>query len=113
MAGEIIDLKKELNSLRFDMNFRQRINCSEEENNKYFKMTKNGESLPDGVYQYEDDSYHFYTIYDSGLTDAEKNELIQYKKLAYIKTIKNCIVFITLLPVISLIIAIITGALVK
>ena len=111
MAKEKLDLRDELRQIRFDMNFLQRIDCTKEENKAYSKMIKNGESLPDGVYQYRD-SYgnnieSFYTIFDSGLTDAEKQEYIQYQKLLHIITIKNCVVFFTVLTIISLIATII------
>ena len=108
MAKERFDIKAELQQLRFDMEFLQKIDCSKEENRTYLKMIKNGETLPDGIYQYKDATTgeyveSFYTIYDTQLTDAEKQEYIQYKELLHIKTIKNCVVFFTVLTVISLI----------
>ena len=108
MAKEKMDIKKELQQLRFDMNFLQKIDCTKEENKTYQKLLKNGESLPNGVYQYKDPTTgeyipSFYTIWDPELTDAEKQEYIQYQELLHIKTIKNCAVFFTVLTIISLV----------
>ena len=108
MAKEKMDLRNELQQLRFDMNFLQKIDCSKEESKTYKKKLKNGESLPDGVYQYRDSTTgefidSFYTVWDPELTDAEKQEYIQYQKLLHIKTIKNCVLFFTVLTIISLV----------
>ncbi|MBO4868354.1 MAG: hypothetical protein J5585_01445 [Clostridia bacterium] len=108
MAKERLDIKNELQQFRFDMNFLQKIDCTKEENNTYQRMLKNGESLPNGVYQYKDPTTEeyiqsFYTVWDPELTDAEKQEYIKYKELLHIKTIKNCVVFFTVLTIISLV----------
>lgn len=108
---KIYDIKNELQWLRIDMKFLQQVKCSREECEKYIAMLNNGQSLPEGVYQYVNDMGNgigvFYRIYDSGLSDAEKQEYIQCKKLAHIKTIKNCIVFFTVLTAISLLVTLI------
>lgn len=110
MAKEKQDLREELQQLRFDMKFLQKIDCTKEENKAYSKMIKNGEALPNGVYQYRDSSSgeyisSFYTVWEPELTDAEKREYIQYQELLHIKTIKNCALFFTTLAVISLIVS--------
>jgi len=121
MAKEKLDLRNELQQLRFDLGFLQKIDCTKEENNTYKKMLKNKESLPNGVCQYRDSSGtydSFFTVWDSGLTDAEKQAYIQYQELLLIKNtntliykIKNCVVFFTVLTVISLIILIVISCL--
>ncbi len=108
MAKEKLDLRNELQQLRFDMNFLQKIDCTKEENKTYKQMLKNGESLPVGVYQHRDSTTgdyfdSFYTVWDPELTDAEKQEYIQYQELLHIKTIKNCALFFTVLTIISLV----------
>ncbi len=108
MAKEKLDLRNELQQLRFDMNFLQKIDCTKEENKTYKQMLKNGESLPDGVYQHRDSTTgeyidSFYTVWDPDLTDTEKQEYIRYQEFLHIKTIKNCVVFFTVLTIISLV----------
>ncbi len=114
MANYIIDLRKELIRHRYQINLLQRISCAKIENKKYKALLKKGEKLPDGVYQYFDSetgepTNSFYTIYDAGseLSEDEKHEYIQYKMMEYIRTIKNCVVFFTVLTVVSLILTLI------
>ncbi len=106
MAKQIIDMKEELQRARLDFHVLQRIDCTREENKAYSEMIKNGEPLPAGVYQYRNSATgnylnSFYTIWDSGLNDAEKGEIIQYQKLYYLKTIKNCLVFFVVMSIIA------------
>lgn len=107
MAKEKVDLKEKLRHLRFDMDFLQRIDCSKEDNKKYCDILKSGNALPEGVFQYKNPETgepfgEFYTVYDSGLSDSEKQEYIQYQSLLHIKTIKNCVIFFMGLTVVSL-----------
>lgn len=69
---------------------------------------KNGGVLPEGVYAYvyddgETSTTEFYTIYETDLTESEISEYLTYKKLSLIKTIKNCIMFFTVLTIIGMI----------
>ncbi len=110
MAKKSINLRDELHSYKFAFDLLQRIPCSKEENKEYKAILKNGGSLPEGVFPYvyeggEEPNGEFYTIYETDLTQAELDEYIAYKQLYMIRTIKNCVVFFTVLAVISLIIA--------
>ena len=100
-------IKRDLNQLRVAMGFARWENCSDEENKAYSEMLKKGEQLPDGIEQRIDGSGFktdtFYSLKDTGLSDTEKQEYIMYKQLQNIKTIKGCVVFFTVLTVISLI----------
>lgn len=117
MEQEKIDLKDELNSLRCEFNFSQKIYCNKEQNKKYAQLIKEGSPLPEGVYQltlYNGDvsTNEFYTIYDGGLSDKEKEEynLYQiYKICKNIETIKYCVVFFTVLAIISLVLGVIAA----
>ena len=106
MAMAAKNLRETLQELRFGVDFTQKISCSSEDNQKYLQMIKDGLSLPDGVYQYKEEQgnvyQQFYTLYETDLTPEEKLEYIQLKKLSHVKTIKNCIVFFTVLAAIGL-----------
>ena len=110
MAKNKVDLKAELRNLYFETLFLQKIDCSKEDNKKYKQLLKNNEPLPNGVYEYKSDvnpnegTGAFYTIYQPKLTQEEKLEYIAFKQLKMITIIKNCIVFFTVLTVISIII---------
>lgn len=110
MAKKITNIKEVLNDLYFDALLLQKIDCSREDNKKYKQMLKNGEALPNGVFEYKggiDETEGlgtFYTIYKPDLTQEEKLEYILFKQMSMISTIKSCVVFFTAITVISMII---------
>ena len=108
MAKEKRNLRDELRSYKFEFDLLQKIPCSKQENKDYQNLLKNGGVLPDGVYAYvyddgETSTTEFYTIYETDLTESEISEYLTYKKLSLIKTIKNCIMFFTVLTIIGMI----------
>ena len=108
MAKEKIDLRKMLREYRVEFDLEQRIPCSKQRNKEIQKYVEDKGALPDGVYAYvydtgEASTTEFYTIYKPDLTDAEVMEYLTYKKLSFIKTIKNCVVFFTVLTIIGMI----------
>ena len=108
MAKEKIDLRKELRSYKFEFDLLQKIPCSKQENKEYQKLLKDGGVLPKGVFAYVYDSgetstTEFYTVYETDLTESEVIEYLTYKKLSLIKTIKNCIMFFTVLTIIGMV----------
>lgn len=117
MAKQTINLRDELRERKFEFLLLQKIPCTKQENREYQKLLKNGGKLPQGVYAdvYEDGELatEFYTIYEPDLTEAEIQEYLTYKKLSLLKTIKNCVVFFTVLTVVGLVASFLlfTGAL--
>ena len=108
MAKTKIDLIQELNTLQYELHLLQKIDCSKEDNKKFKELLKSGQSLPDGIYSYKSESGEeldvFYTIHKpTELNSEERMEYILLKQFQQIKTIKNCVVFFTVLTVISLI----------
>ena len=108
MAKEKINLRNELCSYRFEFDLLQKIPCSKQENKEYQKLLKDGGVLPEGVFAYVYDSgetstTEFYTVYETDLSESEVKEYLTYKKLSLIKTIKNCIMFFTVLTIIGMV----------
>lgn len=108
MVKQPINLKDRLNSYKYEFDLLQKVECSKEECAKYKEMVENNQPLPEGVHRYTYENGEvshelFYTVYKPDLSDAEINEYLTYKQLGYIKTIKNCVVFFTVLTVISLV----------
>lgn len=113
MAKGKINLRDELRAYKFEFDLLQRIPCSKQENNEYQKIIKDGGVLPKGVFAYiyengEASTAEFYTIYEADLTESEIAEYLTYKKLSLIRTIKNCVMFFTVLTIISMIICFFT-----
>ncbi len=108
MAKEKINLRDELRAHKFEFDLLQRIPCTKQENKEYQKLLKDGGTLPEGVYAYVYDSgetstTEFYTIYETDLTESEIREYLTYKQLSLIRTIKNCVMFFTVLTIIGMI----------
>ena len=108
MAKKKINLRDELRAHKFEFDLLQKIPCTKQENKEYQKLLKDGGTLPEGVYAYVYDSNEtsateFYTIYETDLTESEIREYLTYKQLSHIKTIKNCVLFFTVLTIISMI----------
>ena len=103
-SKEKINPKAELQSLRQEYRITQRVPCSKEDNKKYAQMVKDGIPLPAGVYehQYENAESEYYTIYEPDISADELLEMLTYKKLGYLRTIKNCAVYFVVLSVIAL-----------
>ena len=103
-SKEKINPKAELQNLRQEYRLSQRVPCSKEDNKKYAQMVKDGQPLPSGVYdyKYENTESEYYTIYTPDISADELAELLAYKKLGYLRTIKNCAVYFVVLSVIAL-----------
>ena len=108
MAKVKINIKKQIRDYKYQFDLLQNIPCSKEENMWYTQLKKENQ-LPENVKEYEDFENQFYTIYTPELTEQEISEYLTYKKLSLLNTIKNCMVFFTVLTIISLVLALILG----
>lgn len=103
-----VNLRDELRALKFEFDLLQKVPCSKQKNKEYEKLVKGGGSLPEGVYAYvydsgENSATEFYTIYETDLTESEIKEYLTYKQLRFIKTMKNCVLFFTILTIIGIV----------
>ena len=110
MAKKEMNLRDEIRNYKFEFDLLQKIPCTKQENKEYERILKNGGELPDGIYAYTYDSGEvsttdFYTIYESDLSEAEIREYLTYKQLSFMKTIKNCVLFFTILAIVSMVIS--------
>ena len=109
MAREKINLRDELRAHKFEFDLLQKIPCTKQENKEYAKLLKDGGTLPEGVFAYvyvdgETSTNEFYTIYETDLTESEIQEYLTYKQLSLIRTIKNCVMFFTVLTIIGMVV---------
>ncbi len=105
------DLKRMLRMYRFEFGLLQEEACSMDENEAFAKTLQEGGTLPEGVAPYvyddgEESGKIFCRVYESDLTPEETAEYLTYQKLKLLRTIKNCVVFFTVLTVIGLISAV-------
>lgn len=107
MAREKRDLRQDLTEFKEKFNLIQKIPCSNEENKRYTQLSREGKPLPENVHKYDYsagmDDEEFYTLYIPELSADEINEYLTYKQLALLNTIKNCVVFFTVLTIIGLV----------
>ena len=107
MAKEIVDLREELRYHKFEFDLLQKVPCTKQQNKELQQLLKDGSSLPEGVYAYvynsgEMSTTEFYTVLESDLTESEIREYLTYKQLSLIKTIKNCVLFFTILTIVGM-----------
>ena len=106
MAKETINLREKLRALKFELGLLQRIHCNKQETDMYKKILSTGGTLPENVYVHDTgdiSTTEFFTIYETDLTEVERNEYLICEQLSLIKTIKNCVMFFTILTIIGMI----------
>ncbi len=103
MAKDSINLREKLREHKFEFGLLARTPCTKQENKEYLQILKDGGNLPEGVRAYSYEPDEFYRIQEADLSEAEIQEYLTYKQLSLIRTIKNCVVFFTVLAVIGLV----------
>lgn len=109
MKKDKVDLREELRQYRDEFNVVQEIACTKEEIAEFKKILKEGGELPEDVrvricydVDGEEMGKEYYRIYTPDLTEQEMQEYLTLKRLSLLKTIKNCVVFFTVLAIIGL-----------
>ena len=107
MAKQPLDMVRELNTLRYESNLRQKIDCTPNDNKQYTRMLKDGQAIPEGIFQYKNDQGYvidsFYKAFIPPLSEQEKIEYILLKQNAHLKTINGYMTYFFVISIISLI----------
>ena len=101
-------LREEIREMKLDNNMLQKTECSAEEVEEYLELKKLNKKLPDGVFEYKDESGElvgFYRICEQDLSEQEKSEYLLLKQLETLKATKNGVVFIAALLAVLLILS--------
>lgn len=97
------NIREELLQMRLNEGLSTATPCTEDECRTFAELTANKKQLPKGIAEVESgEEAAFYRIENAGLTDEEQKEYVRLKKLGYLKTIKNCLVFFAALAIIGL-----------
>lgn len=87
--------------------FRQKQDCTEEENARYLEMIKNGETIPENVGRYLDENEqltdNFFVIEKDDMTHEQRMEFLAMKQHEELVSIRKCAVFFTVLAILGLI----------
>lgn len=99
-------IKRELDRYRLKYDLYEKASCSQKESQEYKDLLKQGKRLPEDVRTNDDwrnvNDSEFYRLVRPELTQEEITEYLMYKKLDMLKTIKNCVVFFTVLMIIGI-----------
>ena len=87
--------------------------CTQKESEEYKDLLEQGKRLPEDVYRADSDwrnvndagDSEFFRLVRPDITQEDIMEYLMYKKLDMLKTIKNCVVFFTVLVIIGIILS--------
>ena len=116
-----INIRSKIKQYRAENGILHVTPCTEQENRAFEETEKAKKELPEGVFHYRNENGEpigeYYRMQDPGYTEEEVREFLTYKRIAlleeqnrHLKTIKKCMIFFTVLTVISLVAAIIFGS---
>ena len=74
----------------------KKLDCMQKENKEFRKLYYDDQPLPDGIYKYQEFD-DFYRMEDDELSREEIDELIEYRKLATLRSIRAWCVFISVI----------------
>ena len=95
---------EELLQLKYDSGLCREVDCSEEENRAFAELLKQKKDLPADVLRREDENHRneFYRVVPLEISHEELKEYCILKQTKHLHTIKNCVLFFTVLAVLSL-----------
>ena len=98
---------EKLLQLKHDNGLCQEVLCTEDENHLFLEMVKQKKALPEDVVRCEESNGtkldKFYRVVPLEMTHEEIQEFCMLNQIKHLKTIKNCVVFFTVLTVLSLV----------
>ena len=109
MPKQVINAKADLYNAKLDTGLIVKVPSSSKEHGEYLTMTKEGKGLPEGVLKGVDE-YGIESFYrEAKLSERETREYIELLQYEELRTIRKCVVFFTVLVVISLIGGVMAG----
>lgn len=104
---------EDLMKIKCALGIQEKNDCTWEEDEAYRRLLIEHKPLPKGVQcvnpDSEDENKCFCKMEETTLSREELEEYVQYKQLKSLITIKNCVVFFTVLTIISLAASLVTG----
>lgn len=100
------DLNEEIKSMKIDFDLTQKVYCNKEEEKLFRNMEKEKKTLPEGV---ENDEFGHFRYVETDLSEEKLNQLLLYRQLSYLRSIKNSLIFFVFLTILLLTILILFG----
>jgi len=100
------NLENDLVHMNEDLGLIKRVPCSKEEEIEFRKLREEGKKVSNEKYGnvYESSTY-FYRYQQAERDKEEIDRLIAYRQMKYLNTIKNCLIFFTVLACFSILVA--------
>ena len=82
-------MRKALQQLGYENGLTEKTPCTNQENKAFAKMLREGQPLPEGVYEYDgaliagQSTNAFYRIHEAALSDAERAELLYQSQIRF------------------------------
>lgn len=96
-------LKEELLELDKEMGIIEYTSLSAQKDREIDLRLKSGEELPPNIIKASNGAIGYFKVTKADISEAEIDKLIKYRQTKYLRTIKNCLVFITVLYVLGFI----------
>lgn len=107
-----MNFREKLDEMRCELGVFHQENCSEKDNKLYRDYLREGRPLPADVRridEYEEiGDAEFAVITKNDLSRDELMEFVQLKQLKELTTIKKCVMFFTVLTIISLVLGVLS-----
>ena len=97
-----MDLKVEMVNLELNFGIKEKVYIEKDEEDKFSELTKNNEKLPDDIYYVKEYNTYFRLV-DKLSSHEEIVKLMSYKQTAYLRTIKNGVLFFVILQCIAIV----------
>jgi hypothetical protein len=95
------NLNEEIKKMKYDFDLIQKAYCTKEEEDLLRKMEKEDKKLPENV---EKDDFGYFRYVDIDLPEEKLSQLLLYRQLSYLRSIKNSMTFFVVLTILVLII---------
>ena len=100
------NLNEEIKRMKYDLDLIQKVYCNKEEESLLRNMEMENKALPIDV---EKDDFGYFRYVDIDLPEEKLSQLLLYRQLSNLRSIKNCLTFFVVLTILLLLILILAG----
>jgi hypothetical protein len=97
-------VKEEFRSLLHDIGIFCKRPCAEEENEQFILLKNHKQDLPEGIYQFGQES-RFYRLVKDDIAEEDIDRIIMLKQIKVMNNIKNTVIIFALLILVSIVVA--------
>ena len=106
MPKFIKNINREIHYAQLNLSLLERRDCTDEENEAFLQMLRDGHPLPPDIYRYEKSNGNeldeFYRINDPRPTEEELRTYLSLKRYEELRAIRRCLVILIVLGALGL-----------